>query len=312
MLPKLIFFGMLLTAALGAYGAALAGKAIGIPSLSGVRSRAPFRFGSTERLIVLGSVASLFALFLLLQLSYLFGNAPAVAGSGITFAEYARRGFGELTVVTTACTLLLVFLHRRAEPGPREATIGVIQLVLVGELLLLVVSAVRRVWLYEAAYGFTTSRVYAQAYMLIVAVVLLVLARDVRVGIDLARLVRVGGLAGVLALVTLTYWNHEAWIAERNVERYEATGRLDAVYLARELSPNAVPTVVAALPRLKSPEAERVRTCLVEAYAGRRYPDSGRWYEWNLRRSRAARALVASGLRAAARPNPARCAATSD
>jgi len=60
-----------------------------------------------------------FAAFLLLQLSYLFGNAPARIGSGVTFAEYARRGFAELTTVATLCTLLVVLLERWAARGAR-------------------------------------------------------------------------------------------------------------------------------------------------------------------------------------------------
>ena len=79
-LPRLVFFGVLFVASLGAGGLALRGSSASSP-VSTPSSCACL--GRTERLVVLGAVAGLFAVFLLLQLTYLFGNAPAVAGSGI-------------------------------------------------------------------------------------------------------------------------------------------------------------------------------------------------------------------------------------
>jgi Domain of unknown function (DUF4153) len=68
--------------------------------------------GSTERLILLTSVAALFWLFLAVQVGYFFGNLPRIVASGVTFAEYARRGFGELSIVASASALLIVVSER--------------------------------------------------------------------------------------------------------------------------------------------------------------------------------------------------------
>ena len=76
------------------------------------------RLADTERLVVLGAVGALFSAFLLLQLSYLFGNARVIPGSGVTFAEYARRGFSGLTTVATLSTILLAGLDHWAARGP--------------------------------------------------------------------------------------------------------------------------------------------------------------------------------------------------
>ena len=89
-MPRLAFFATLLVAALGGGGIILRREPVRIPGPAAPTAGA--RLGDTERLIILGSVVALFAAFLLLQLSYLFGNAPARIGSGVTFAEYARRG----------------------------------------------------------------------------------------------------------------------------------------------------------------------------------------------------------------------------
>src|SRR6185503_13736949 len=92
--------------------------------------------------------------------------------------EYARRGFGELTVVVTLATLLVLALDRHALRGPLDGRVRLLELALVLELELLLVSAFRRVWLYETAYGFTTARLYAQTYMIALAPLLVLLARD--------------------------------------------------------------------------------------------------------------------------------------
>ena len=254
--------------------------------------------GDTERLITLGSVAALFAVFLVLQLSYLFGNVPSVHGNGVTYAEYARRGFGELTVAASLTTLLIVGADRFAEPGPRERTVRLVALVLVALVQLLLDSAYHRVTLYEQAYGFTAARLYAQTYMIVVSLVLVALGYEIWEAIDVKRLARRAAVLGVGALIVLTYWNHEAWIVRRNVALYATTGRFDPVYLARDLSPDAVPELVRALPALGPTTAARVRACLQVQYGDNRPPmrSDHRWFEWNQRRERAVAALRTVGI----------------
>jgi len=298
-LPRLVFFTAILTAAVGAGGLALRGTRVP-PATSTAPTVGP-RLGLTERLVVLVAVTALFATFLLLQLSYLFGNAPGVTGSGITFAEYARRGFNELTIVATLCALLVIALDGPAERGTAERSARLVAVGLVGETLLLLVSAFRRVWLYETAYGFTTTRLYAQAYMIAMAAMLLLLVREIQRGIDTPRLARrTSGLA-VLAFATLIYWNHEAWIVRVNVERAASTGTLDASYLVQGLSPNAVPALVRAQSSAPEAVAWPLRQALRGRYGAARVRQC-RWFEANVRHAQAVRALDASGLGIDTRP----------
>ncbi len=53
-----------------------------------------------------------------------------------------------------------------------------VSLVLVAEMTLLLASAFRRASLYEAAYGFTTTRLHAQAYMVVMALGVALLAAE--------------------------------------------------------------------------------------------------------------------------------------
>ena len=292
---RLLFFVALAGGSLGGFGLALRG-AVAMPQAP-IPPVPRARATDTERLIVLAAVVGLLATFLLLQLSYLFGNPPALAGSGITFAEYARRGFGELTVVVTLATLLILALDRHALRGPLDRRVRLLELALVGELELLLVSAFRRVWLYETAYGFTTARLYAQTYMIALAPLLLLLARDALSGRhDAQRLARRAAVAALLAFFALAYGNHEAWIAEWNLARHRATGQLDVPYLVGSLSLDAVPVLVRALETLPPRERDDLRSRLHERYRGERGPKACRWYEWNWRARRAGTALDRAGL----------------
>ena len=288
LVPRLLFFVALLVIVLGAYGYASTEPTDSVLPDGQVPRQ---WLGSTERLMLLGGVAALFWLFLAVQLGYLFGNLPRVPASGVTFAEYARRGFGELTVVASASALLIVGSERYGNDDGRPRTLRGLTFAVLAAVLLLLGSAFRRVLLYEAAYGFTTARLYAQAYMCAVAVGLALLALEVASEFDAGRLFRRAATAATLLFIGLIYWNHEAWIASRNVDRFASTGKLDVAYLTRELSDDAVPALVERLPLLPEPVRSDLRRAVQKRYTAHNELRQGSWYEWNLSRSRARQAL---------------------
>jgi Domain of unknown function (DUF4173) len=294
-IPRLVFFGVLFVGAVGSYGLA---QRPGAPASVSSRPAASTSRTETERVIVLSAVALLFAAFLGLQLSYLFGNAPARVGSGVTFAEYARRGFAELTVVASLCTLLILWLERGPRRGVRERGLAFLLTVL---LWILLVSAFRRLWLYEEAYGFTTARLYAQIYMIVVACGLVLLVIELARGLDARRFLRRITMVGLVTLVVLTFWNHEGWIARRNIERAARGGPLDAYYLVWNLSVNAVPAIVASLDR--TPLGEVLAEAVIARYTRRMKLSPCRWFEWNLRQVEAANALYTARLVAGETPD---------
>jgi len=297
-IPRTIFFCALLVVTLGAYSfAALTRLAPTSMRASAPGMDSPERWlGATERLILISGVAALFWLFIAVQLSYLFGNAPSVPGSGMTFAEYARRGFGELTVVATCSVILILVNERYGRVDGYARRIRTLTLALLVAVAIILTSAFYRVSLYEAAYGYTVSRLYAQVYMLVLAATLILLAVGVLGTLDTRALFRrVFGVA-VTAFLVLVFWNHEAWIASANMDRVTTTGKLDAKYIVRQLSPNAIPVVVTRLPSLPEPVRSQVRAELVVYYGNPRRLGPDRWFEWNLRRQQARDALAGIGL----------------
>jgi hypothetical protein len=299
-LPRVLFFTGLLMIVLGAYGYASSESHDPVQTPENASDR---WLGSTERLMLFAAVAALFWLFLALQLGYLFGNLPRGPSSGMTFAEYARRGFGELTIVASASVVLIILAERYGQRGEHGRVLRILTFALITAVLLLLGSAFHRVLLYEAAYGFTTARLYAQAYMTVVAAGLLWLSLEVAGELDAGRLFRRTAAVATILFVALIYWNHEAWIARRNIDRFATTGKLDVAYLARELSPSAIPAIAERLPSLPEPTRSELRSAVLMRYAKRRDMAEGRWFEWNLARDRAREVLTTNfGIDTAAPP----------
>jgi hypothetical protein len=285
--PRVLFFVFLLTLTLGANSLArrqLAAKFPQYPPL-GVTPTV----GLTEQRMVLWSAAVVLWLFVLLQASYLIHPPPAAVGTGVTFADFARRGFGELSFAATLVgAIILVLEYTR----PRDATesdrtlLRRLELALVIALEIILISAFRRVILYEQAYGYTTARVFAQGYMIVMALSLAALAFEItreRISIAFGR--RVAEIAlGVFTL--LIFWNFEAWIVNRNIDRAVATGKFDARYVI-QLSHDAIPTLVerrAEIPVVQRDSVMMQLGCVPLA------PES-RWFEWNRSVAAADRAL---------------------
>jgi uncharacterized protein DUF4153 len=242
------------------------------------RSRSASAVGRhpAEWLTPLVLVGVTIAAFLAVEATMLFGGADVVSpGSSLSHADRAREGFGQLTVVTLIVLGLLAWAGRSAASGParNRRLLGSVGGGLLVLALLLATSALRRLWLYQDAYGWTVTRLNAGAFELWVTVVL--------IGVAAGWLVRrtdllprfVIGSAG-LGLLVVALAGPDAIVASANVARFERSQKIDTDYLSM-LSEDAVP----ALDRLPEPK----RSC---ALAGRTVTDDP-WYGWNLGRLRA-------------------------
>ena len=287
--PRIVFFLFLLTLTLGAD--ALAGRQLTASFPKYPTGFSNFALGLTEQRMVLWSAAVVLWLFVVLQVSYFIHPPPAAIGTGVTFAEFARRGFGQLSFAVTlvgANIILLEFARPRDITERDRIMLRRLEFSLVIALELVLISAFRRVVLYEQAYGFTEDRVFAQIYMVAMALALGALAWEIRgerISISFGRRVAEIGLA---ALTFLVFWNYEAWIVNRNVDRAAVSGKVDAVYLTR-LTRNATPTLLARLPDLPEPQRDTVSLKM----ACKPLPADRRWFEWNRNTAAAADALKA-------------------
>jgi hypothetical protein len=187
--------------------------------------------------------------FVVIQVRNLFGGSGRVVATGLTYAEYARRGFFELvTVAALALPLLLLFHYLRAETRAQERGFLVLAGVMVGLLFVVVASALQRMYLYGQEFGLTELHLYTTVFLLWFSVVLvwfvLTVLRGLRERCAFGALV-----AGFAAVLAVNAMNPDALIARTNIERARHGEELDASYLAT-LSADVAPVLVEALPRI--------------------------------------------------------------
>jgi hypothetical protein len=250
--------------------------------LPGIRAT---RLRRIEWALPIGLLVTLFAAFVGVALSTMFGGDEHVLRTtGLTYAEYARSGFWQLLLVTVLTLPVIMVAARRAgtSTAADRAWLRGLLGALAGLTLVIVASAMSRMWAYQQAYGFTVLRVLVSWMELWLGVVyLLLIAAGRRLAAPwLPRAILGTGLA---ALLVLGLANPDRFISERNIARWEQTGKIDLWYLSG-LSADAVP----ALERLPEP----MRTCALAPIAADLAKSPDGWREWNAGRA-AARAVTA-------------------
>lgn len=244
--------------------------------------------GFTEAVIVMGGVVALFAVFVAIQFQYFFGGEKNINLDGLTYAEYARRGFGELLAVAVFSLLLLIVLSLFSRRGNKQRRIifSVLGAGLVVLVLVILASALQRMLLYEDAYGFSRLRTYTHVFMIWLGVLLVAVMI-----LEILQRHRIFALAAVLAslgfVVTLSVINVDGLIAHRNIERAINGQELDIIYL-ESLSDDAVPTVADAFrtQTIPPPLHDDLGKVLAHYDSHRRGTDDS-WQSYNLSSSRA-------------------------
>ncbi len=244
--------------------------------------------GRLEWALPLGALNLMFAVFTVVQVVVLAGGRDAImTNTGMSRSEYARQGFWQLMVVTVLTLAVVALAGRwapRSTPADRRlarallGTLCVLSLVVVG-------SALMRMYFYVDASGLTRLRLWVLAVEIWLGVVfLLVIATGLLR--SAAWLPRAVVLSVALAAAVYGLMGPDAVVARQNVARYERTGRID-LRNVRDLSVDAVP----ALDRLASPSGlpgggEDLRTCALQNV----WYDTGGsqpWYAVSLATSRA-------------------------
>ena len=214
--------------------------ALALTARTWVRPAAPLRLlGRTEWLIALTALDALFAAFVALQLTTLFGgDRHVLQTAGLTYAEYAHQGFGQL-MAAAALTLAVIALARRDSP-----VLTLLLGLLCALTLVVLASALKRLELYEEAFGFTRLRLLAHAAILwLGALFVLIVAAG---ALKRTRwLPRATVAVSAAAAVAFAFANPDARIAEHNIKRFERTGEMDRAYL-RHLSADAAPALIRA------------------------------------------------------------------
>lgn len=263
----------------------------------GKATSAAIRLGSDEATTVLVVLDLLFAGFVAVQGAYLFGGQDTLAASGLTYAEYARRGFFELLAAAFAVGVLILALEATVRRRTRTYLVAAMGLVALTAVVL--GSALLRLRLYQEAYGWTELRFYVLAAIAWLAIGCLLAI--VTLATDRSRWLVHGMLAlSILFGLGFNLIGPVSLVAQQNLSRaihpelVAAGGEtdMDLTYLA-SLGDDVIPRLIEALPALPT-KLHRQAQEILAGRAAQLAEDRTitAWQSWNLSREWAQSHLV--------------------
>jgi len=159
--------------------------------------------------------------FILTQLPYFFAAFGGRLPEGwASYAQFARQGFFELCAIAVINLAVILGVHFSAEKGEGlgralKALLSLLPLL----TLLLIGTAMSKLWLYIDQFGLTMMRVKPAAFLFLLAVIFgsLVLAERAK----FSKL-RVAVATGVIIMLAFSWLNVEGMVANYNANRYLA------------------------------------------------------------------------------------------
>jgi len=188
--------------------------------------------------IFLGMINLLFAMFVAIQLPFLFGEPSLPAHT--TLAEFAREGFFQLMMVMGIVLLIFLFIMRRYK-GEKTALILLSGLLI--QTILMGVVSLKKMYLYQSIKGATVMRYYVEWFdyflLIVLALSLLFLVRK----LDFRKLLDIVALLGVVTFTLIISLNVENMVASNNIEKFkDKPSALDKSAISR-LSIDALPAI---------------------------------------------------------------------
>lgn len=177
----------------------------------------------------LSAICGCYLLYLFSQLAYFFSAFSGfLPEGGITYAQYARKGFFEMCVIAVI-NLVIVFaalLLAKRNKGTACTGIKVLASFVAVFTLIIISTAISKMVLYIGAYGMTVLRLTTSAFMVFLAVVFISVI--LRIFCTKINIVKTGLITAGCILVILGTVNVNAVCAKYNYESY-MTGRLASI-----------------------------------------------------------------------------------
>lgn len=136
---------------------------------------------SHELAIIIGSVITLFALFIVVQFRYLFSTVgerelSQLGITTLTYSDYVRRGFFELLIAAGIASFVIIHVLKYVHHlrGGQKLLIQAFSGILTVETGLLLLSAAKRVALYADAHGLTRARVFGFVFLIWLSILLII------------------------------------------------------------------------------------------------------------------------------------------
>lgn len=253
----------------------------GSPTVSSTRTG-----GAIELNTALLSLNALFLSFVLVQVQYLFGGAEIVKSTpDLGYAEYARRGFFELVTAAVMVLPLLLFADWIYPSERRKRFFRLLSVSLIALLFVVMLSAGKRMRMYQMEYGLTELRFYVSAFMLLLFFVFIWFCLTVLRGKRL-RFLPGSVVLSLLSVVLLHIVNPDAWIMRVNLDRALEGKAFDSAHAA-SLSADGLPVLAGRFSELNEAQQQELQKGIVPAKLLLR-----NWRAWNWSRQSAAEHLV--------------------
>ncbi|GAB1470811.1 hypothetical protein MASR2M66_16890 [Chloroflexota bacterium] len=206
---------------------------------------------------MLASVCALFMFFVGVQFKYFFGGETNIGVAGYSYSQYARRGFNELITVAFISLMIVIGLRgavRLENQLQRRINIG-LNILLIGLVLIILVSAYQRISLGIDWHGYSRLRLYPRFSLiwlgaLFIAIAILLAVQKERFFAFTLVLAAFGFAA------TLSLFNIDASTVKHNVYRAWHGKNLNVAHLA-SLSDDAIPALVEEYLSPALPESTR-------------------------------------------------------
>ena len=177
--------------------------------------------------MLLISLNIVYAIFCYIQITSLFTkiNAPGT----FNYAEYARSGFFQLMFVSLINFTLLMISNYKNDN--RNNFIKILNLLLIIFTIIIVLSSMYRMYMYETTYGLTYLRVFV--YIILTTELILFIPASIYVFTPKLDILKWGGVIGLGVYVIINYCNLENIIITRNLGRVNSNVDIDYEYIAR-------------------------------------------------------------------------------
>src|SRR4030043_577646 len=242
-------------------------------------------------LTILVLINVIYAIFSIIQFAYLFGGSSFVLPSSYTYAEYARRGFFELIIVSIINfgILLLGITFVKKDIKRVFVVIKTFLTLLVIFTFILLVSAFYRMLVYEQAYGFTYLRIFVQTFMIMLFFLFII--NIIYIWYPKLPIIKSYFIISLAIYIIMNFANVDIIIAKNNINRYFETGQIDMVYL-KSLSYDAIPEMQRLLISVKSsadPEEKQITREILEYFNESKLDlkDQKSWQSFNISKYKA-------------------------
>lgn len=177
----------------------------------------------------------LFLAFIIIQLKYLFGGAEVIRNTSFTYAEYAHRGFYEFWATVVLVSIIIIYTNYklREQKGGIRLLVEFAWIAMVCQTFVIIASGLKRIMVYEEAYGYTYLRILVALFLLWMGGVFALFILKIILKKSHCWLISSGLCLAVAFLLFVSTFSIDKFIARKNIDRYLIQGKeLDMEYLS--------------------------------------------------------------------------------